>query len=384
MKLLPAIRFLLLSLIILNSCTNHELEGPNDLKLNLRWVKNYPDEKAEDVVTGLSWNLSFLGARLPKGSIAASMKWINDDVLQVDFETLGFSSEASEAWRSLFISIRASEEYLQLGSIDIGRFTMLTLNSSYHYYAITGARPTFDDFAASYAFDGKKGAITNSSIAMGHRRVSFSIADGIGRVTFIAEEGDGSLIENNFSVEEFEVIDIMPNGQLRFAMYDKEKKLKPFADPSLTEAGKPSKCLWCHEINLQSLNVMEAAPGYYTEPEMSVKLLEARSILNQYRSGLSSDLDFTQTQAHAKGEILYVGFMEPSVFRLSGEWNVSEEQVQAQVTGFKTHQNTEYTLLGSQLFQRKDIEVLAPYKGLPVPDDAREPSAFEPMLVMPN
>jgi hypothetical protein len=45
-----------------------------------------------------------------------------------------------------------------------------------------------------------------------------AIADSVGQIGFVAYEGKGSLADGTFVIHEMELVDVMPNGQLRFAL----------------------------------------------------------------------------------------------------------------------------------------------------------------------
>src|SRR5688572_2438197 len=171
--------------IVWNSCVYHDLSPQHSLTINLRWVKSYPTQTQEDVNTGLSWVLSFLGAELPTGSVKRSIRWQND-ILVFDVSTLGFNVEAQEAFRSLFASLKESHEYQLHGGIDVGRFVMLTLNSTNHYYAITGAETKLSSFRLKYNFEERKAAVLQSSIAFGSRLIEISEAEAANKIAFIA------------------------------------------------------------------------------------------------------------------------------------------------------------------------------------------------------
>jgi hypothetical protein len=70
-------------------------------------------------------------------------------------------------------------------------------------------------------------------------------------------------------------------------------------------------------------------------------------------------------------------FYEPDITRLSQEWQMSEDNIKALLTGVPSHNNQEYPFL-KEVYYRKDIEHLAPYKSILVTDEMRESSAFEP------
>src|SRR5690606_29556798 len=120
----------------------------------------------------------------------------------------------------------------------------MTLCSSHHYYALTGADSHYDQAYARRAFGSERVAIVESGIAYGERLIEIAEGSTASDIGFVAHEGTGSLSRGTFVTVEHELADIMANGQLRFALYGTDGKLKPAADPTLTPAGKPSKCLW--------------------------------------------------------------------------------------------------------------------------------------------
>jgi hypothetical protein len=371
--------------IIWYSCVEHDLYNNKlgDSQIILRWNKGYPQETKQDVTMGLAWNLSFLGAQLPKGSLDSAIHWRNETMFSLSISDLGFSSEAQNALNVLILELKKTEEYQVTGGIDVGRFIMLTLNSSYHYYAITGAERNLTEFKAKYNFGSTQGAVINSSIAKGHRLVSIAQGTEINQIAFVAAEGEGFITNGTFQEMEYESLDIMPNGQLRFALYDKNGNLKSSASPELTDAGKPAKCLWCHETTIRSLNLMESVSGYYTYDQFNSILEEEQNILELYRMTLNSDIDFAQRRDHTLGELLYISFMEPSPFRLSQEWSMTEADVEAMLSGLNTHTHHEFSFFGEKLFMRKDVDGFMPYQVARVPENARDYSAYEPEIIRP-
>ena len=92
--------------------------------------------------------------------------------------------------------------------------------------------------------------------------------------------GTGSIRDGTFERKDIEFLDLMKNGQLRFALYDLNGQLKTSTSPSLTAAGKPGKCVWCHQIRLQIArrNVTDL-DGYHT-----TKSFNAAGLMNGWRS----------------------------------------------------------------------------------------------------
>jgi hypothetical protein len=378
------LRLLTISLIIFiswNSCVYNDLSPEHDLKIELRWVKSYPTQTQDEVITGLAWTLSFLGAELPAGSLQRAFHWQGTH-FTLDISQVGFDLQAQAAFKELIDFLKRSDEYSIQGGIDLGRFVMLTLNSTNHYYAITGTPDNYSAFRAQYNFDDKKAAIIISSIAFGNRLIELSTGDQLSKVAFIATEGQGSLIDGTFEAEEFEAMNFMENGQLRFALYDINGNLKTSASPSLTAAGKPAKCLWCHEIRLQPPGIDDhELLGYYTADEFRNKLDERSILIENHRAGLGSDIDFSKIQDHTKAELLYLAFMEPSAERLADEWGVSVSEVKDKLGNISTHRHHEFPFLGDALYHRKDVDDFAPYQNIAVPEDPRELSQYEPDFI---
>jgi hypothetical protein len=351
--------------------------------LTLRWVKAYDNETKDKVENGLKWALLFLGAELNLGSYESAVTWKQPDKLEVDFSKLGFSSEGLDALAKLTSEIKKSGEYTEKGGIDIGRFIMLTVNSPHHYYKITNAPKTIDDFRKRVSFDTKKAGIIESNIAKGHRVINVPDMNStdILRSAFASAEGSGSITEGSFKISEHEVFDIMPNGMLRFMLYDEAGKLKAAGDTSLGGAGKPSKCLWCHEIVIQPAFISKThVSGYHSPKEFDDIVNKQMELLKAYRKNLKQDIDYGKTLEHTFTEILYISFMEPSAERLVNEWGIPLEQVKEKLKGLPTHTHHEFPYLGL-LYNRSDVEKFAPFSFIRVPESAREPSNYEPDLI---
>lgn len=363
--------------IVVHACVELN-EGDERNRVNLRWVKSYPDESKEKVTTGLAWGLSFLGAALPKGAIKQAAIWKDESRFELDISRLGISAEQRTAWQELLKAIKQSDEYQKKGAMDVGRFIALTINSSNHYYALTGVDRDYTSFRKRFSFRDSLAAIVESGVSPGDRLIEVARGNEMSTVAFVAQEGAGSIEAGTFSASEYEVFDVMPNGQLRFAIYDSQGQLKTAADPLATLAGKPAKCLWCHEINVQRpFYAKTNIAGFYTVAGFEKVVAEKTAIIQAARQKLKSDIDFSRTQDHTELELLYISFMEPSAERLALEWGLTTVQVQTILAGIATHDHVEFTFLRN-LYHRRDVDHLAPYEVLRVPEDAREKSIYEP------
>lgn len=367
--------------IVLEACKHKEENAiiADKYTIQLKWNKAYNSETKEVVEKGFLWALCFLGANLPKTSFSKSLSWKNE-VLTVNFYRLGFKEHSLNAISKVLVLFKQSEEYQTTGAIDIGRFISLTINSSNHYYAITGIATSFPNFTKTKVFDSKKFAATNSTIS-NHDRVIYlpdSTNTDYKNDAYVAEEYNGKINEVNAYITSYEVAEQMENGQFRFAIYDTIGKL---LTASYGPAGKPAKCLWCHETNIQRLFADQIdEPSYYGAEQFKYIIKRNNNKLTDYRNTLQSDIDFNKKQDHTFSELLYISFMEPSAERLALEWNLSIIKVKEKLAGLPTHVHSEFGYLG-QLYFRAEIDHLAPYSSIKPPTAARDKSVYEPNLL---
>lgn len=358
--------------------TYYQLNKPENLLIDLQWHSGSFIESEEEMKTGLIWALSSLGAELPEGSLDSAISGTSSGVFTLDLSKVGFSESAELALQKIVTEIKASSAYKAHGYTEIGRLIMLTLNNSFHYYEITAVPKTLDRFKALYRFEGKICRVINSSVSKVQRRIEIADADAFKEIAYIATEGSGAFQDLSFSPLEFEAMDFMPNGQLRFALYDKKGNLKQSADSAITHAGKPSKCLWCHETTIQPFFIHNPV----LEGSNFVSIQEFTDIRNNYlmlaqahREALSSDIDFNQKQAHSWMERIYLGFMEPSLEQVAAEWNMTENEVQNILNGLPTHTQEEFKF--ENLYDRWDVDRLAPDRPVAVSQSPREFSTNE-------
>jgi hypothetical protein len=195
---------------------------------------------------------------------------------------------------------------------------------------------------------------------------------------YVSNECEGKISEGKKKITSFEVTEQMKNGQFRYAIYDTSGYLLTAANGS---AGKPAKCLWCHETNIQTLFTNQVdEQGYYGAEQFKYIVSRNTITLNNYRNSLQSDIDFIKKQDHTQIELLYISFMETSAERLSNEWGISVTEIQTLLAGIQTHDHDEFTFL-KNLYYRNDIEKFAPFSSLRAPDSARETSLYEPNLI---
>lgn len=375
---------MIIVLIILTTsfsqCTYDSMEEiENKYVISFRWIKSYEAEQWSNVRTGLIWSFSFLGAELPAGSFDASVNWLSENKFRCDLSKLGFNISALEALSVITDKIKESEEYQKNGAVDIGRFLMLTLYSSHHYYKITGVFSSLHSFKDLHSFNNPLlFAVTNSGVALNDRLIKINASSSFSHLSFIASEGTGMIVDSTFSESEYESIDLMPNGQLRFALYDKEENLKLSANNLLSAAGKPGKCMWCHQSNFNPLfDLNDDVPGYMTSQQFIDTVYSFRDRLTEQRKTFSTDVIYTNLEDHTQSELLYIAFLEPSAERIANEWEVSVTEVKDKMKNLSTHVYGEFPFLGD-LYYRSWADSLAPYRTVKTPESAREACVYEP------
>ncbi len=375
-----------LVLAALSGCSQPPPKDPA-LAIDLRWVQNYAQEKKSNVNTGLYWALSFLGAKLPAS--AHILEW-RSSVVTLDLGAAQVQPGSQAAWKKLLQTLKSSDEYRRMGAIDIGRFVFLSLCSANHYYALTNTSPTFAQFLARHSFETRQIAVVESGVAHGNRLIEVGTGGtdrSIGTIAFVAYEGPGALKDGSFHKADVETLEFMPNGQLHFGLYDLAGNLKAATTPALTRAGKPSKCLWCHEINLQQpLFNKTDVPGYYSTQQFKDLIIGQMRNVAGYRQMLRSKVDFRKTQDHTNAENLYMSFAQPNAERLAAEWRLPIDTVRTvlQAGKLKTHPHSTEAddgILGDQLYDRTEVDALAPYRSVRGPTDFREASSYEPDLL---
>ncbi|PBQ32287.1 hypothetical protein CNR22_11055 [Sphingobacteriaceae bacterium] len=350
-----------------------------DYTLTIHYTLNFNNDSWQNNKTGLLWTLSYLGATLPKNSFDKSIVSKGKQTFTINFENLGFTKRALQTLVIILDSLKKTDAYKKRKAVDLGHFITLTLGSSWHYYQITDVPKTYQEFIELHKFTKYElMPITKSSISHHHRMLKMKLDDIVQQSAFVAEEGDGDLLTNTFNALEYEAMDVMKNGQLRFMIYDQGGKLVSSSVKKFGDAGKPAKCIWCHEIVIQPLFVnTDTLLGYMSPVDFQRKIRAQNDLLTLYRAGLDSDIDFSRVQDHTYQELIYISFMEPSVRRLSQEWRMSEKKVRHLLKSLPTHKHHEFSFLGD-LVNRSEIKTLTKYSLGQLPGNIRDETESEP------
>lgn len=366
-------RYIYTFLILINfSCTNDSYSDliETDSSINLKWNKAYPDDSIDKSLIGLKWALSYVGAILPASTNGFI---ITANTITIDIKKIGFNENAIQKLLQLSDKIKSTTEYETNNSVDLGRYITLLIGASEHYYEIIGVPNTLDEVLSKYTLLPQKGYVNNSGVSLEHRIIRFSEQIGFNQLFFCQEIDPITQV-----VYEYETIELLNNGQLRFGIFDQNGIRKNSVDSSHTNAGKPAKCMWCHESTIQQMYLSQNNyNGYLTFSDFQNTLINYRESNTTLKFNLIDGVDFSQTQQHTYTELLYISFMEPSAERLSLEWNRSVSEVENLLSGLPTHDYPEFPFLGTHLYDRNEIESLAPFQGLQVSTAVREASEIE-------
>ena len=332
--------------------------------LELKWHSAYPDDSFQKAIEGLNWGLSHIGARF---RINESNGNATTGMLTVEPEQLGLTASSKIKLNQLHDTIRRSEGYQKNGWLDMGQYLTLLIGSSAHYYALTGVPETLDDWKNQYEIMPIYGFVSNSEISHRPRELFFYEPKGLEQF-FLSKEVDTITDETL----EFEAFDIMPNGQLRYGVFDANGNRMDAANPTFSEAGKPGKCIWCHESSIQPLfGPQMTRPGYLSSTELADTLWYFRLAHKNQQNELSDGVDFTNLTGHVNMELLYISYSEPSLEQLALEWNMVVEEVADLLASLETHTNEEFPFMGER-YWRSEVNVFSPDPLLPTPNDVRE------------
>ena len=325
------------------------------MTVTLRWTPESGGISQDEMIAGLAWSLSNLGALPPEeGWLTTPRSERNSVVFDLDLARVGFDERALPAVTDAIAPLQSSDERAALGSVDVGRFLMRTLYSPWRYYSITGACETFAEWSdAVRAPDTETYGVTFSLLTEDDRLIELNAGpwSSIGAVGFVARSGPGVLYDPSVS-EEVEVIDLMSNGQQRYAVFDADGALVPAADPAIIAAGQPGKCMWCHEGSLMSGTPYNpTSRPHLSFPQWLHRINEMQGLLDAHRAGLQTAVDFTTYETHGYGERIVREFLKPTPQRIAAEWGISEEMLTDLIEeyGLELTLDEEYPSRGSTL-----------------------------------
>lgn len=301
----------------------------------VRWYPSLGDEDPERARQGLGWALANLGA--------VPTDWDEDTVgdgwvIRLDPAALGLGPEFVDAWGPLL----ASEEYARFGAVDVGRFLMRVAMAPRRYAAITGACPTLPEWQARLG-ETDTFTVTSSLLVAEERHLTLSTA----RVAVSAAEAAT------------DVLDLLPNGQPRYAAYDEGGVLI-----AASAAGGPvGRCQWCHEDHLQPVTDDNAGvDGDLSKAELDAWIAGADAEIAATQAGLDTVVDFDTYEVHEWMEKLLDAFLNPDAARVEAEWGSAAPSL-------PTHEVEEWGW--TDRFTRADVDAAWDGEALPVMPDFR-------------
>lgn len=368
-KYQPFVSLGIVFLLLLSSCNRDKTEPYQVDHIVLKWHKSYSNDTFEKSIIGLNWVLSHVGA---KNRVQSSDVSYSKQTITVYPERCGLSIKGETTLTKLHQRIAESISYVENGYIDIGHYVALLIGSSEHYYQLTDVPKTLSELENQYSFSPEVGYLNNSEISVQHRKILFSDQNNFNQL-FVSQEIDSLTGQ----ILEFETLDIMDNGQPRFGVYDASGNRIVGAAPSLATAGKPGKCMWCHESSIQPLfSNQNPQTGYLDPVLLGDTLMFFRTEHKNNQNLLSEGVNYQDLTEHVLMELLYISYMEPSASRLAFEWNMTESEVLNLLVGLPMHEHEEFTFLG-MLYDREDVESFAPFSSLSVSSSVREVAGNE-------
>lgn len=323
-----------------------------EAEFRLAWYPADETETWDDVEVGLDWAWSQMGALPPPGTANGTRTSVDGVVtFPVALDDLALPPSAREVVDTVVAELSPAGE-----PVDIGRFLMRSLHEPARYAAMTGACPTRGEWAAArQAADPLLYAVTTSLLTSEDRRVALNAGPTVvGAIGYLAESGEGSLADGTFTPREAEVVDVMPNGQFRYAVYGEDGALLPAGEHAPT--GTPGKCAWCHEDHIQAGSDANAsAEGYIDHATWTSERVAAQAVLDSYRASLATSIDFSPP-VHEAAERLVEGFLFPDDRRVALEWGVSEAAVRI-LLGGGTADQEEFGWTGRH--RRADVDAAA-------------------------
>jgi len=332
---------------------------PGDLRVPLRWVRASDTDDWLQARAGLYWQLANLGAVPPRGDPGLLVLVADEDRVDftLDLGAVGFPDAALPALAEAVAFVAETDEVALMGGLDTGAFFLRTLYEPWHYYAITGACAERDAWRELHlAPDPALYAITESWLVEGDRLDHYTAAPPeVADIAHFVEEGPGDIQEGSFDPVEGESIDVLPNGALRYAVYDEAGGLLPWGLHS--PAGQPGRCLWCHEDHLQRGDKANGADGYVTAEVFLAEIDTQTAAIEALRASLDTDVWADPVADHEDGEILTEMWLHAPPGRLAREWYTDEATVQAALDaeGLTTSVNDEYPEVGP-VVTRADAE----------------------------
>ncbi len=340
--------------------------------ISLKYYPQSVDENPAKTSKGLMWTLSYLGAEFPVGSLDKSIMWRDSATIELQLLNCGLPITALEHWKAVISQIKGTDKYKRDNGIDVGIFSKIVLGSPENYYAFVEMPEYLSDLLPdTLSFpDTSKLAAGESLVALHERMVILPDSnENPIHSKFLGIEGD--LKTNTISVDHTETLDLMPNGQVRVGIFDKEGKRINEADPRLSSGGRPAKCLWCHEVFFAApFGAKTDYEGYMSLARFFDRTKKINAAFTEYRKELETDFHHELYWEHEYAELLYLKYEEPSFHRLMQETELDSLRLSTELVGIPMHINQEHPHMG-ELYYRKDLPTIFQFKEIDLTTSSR-------------
>ncbi|MEC7948281.1 MAG: hypothetical protein VX265_12010 [Myxococcota bacterium] len=355
--------------------------------LPIRWVPT-AGEPWDEALAGLWWSLAGLGASPSSDAIGDVSVDGSGMRFTLHADALGLSREAEHMLLEGISPIEIARVQQGMPYVELGRLLQRTLYEPWVYYAVTGACRELEDWEVRLPHGAPTVAITDSLLTDGARLLKFS-PDPVDAsdIAWAAEEGEGRPETGDFRARATEVVDLMPNGRFRYAIYDDSGSLAPVADPEHTPAGQPGRCMWCHENHLMTTVRQPDIDGHLAFDDFVEEIGRQQAMVESARRAIGGLVDWETHAVHTWGEVLVEGFLQAPTSRLAAEWSVPTETVESWMAaaGVQPVRNDEYPGWGEVWTRASADAVFALNRGrLPDDHDLAGPSGMRPLSVLPS
>lgn len=287
----------------------------------------------DELRQGIDWNLGLLGALPPADGahlvLAVDGDWVRGEL---DLAASGFAEHAQPALTDALAELRDSDALAATGAVDPGRLFMLTLHEPWRYYSITGACGRVEQWRHQrLAAEPDRYDVVASLLSGGDRSVLLS-PDGtpVQQVGLAVATGVADLDDPDWVPGEFESIDLMSNGQQRFATYGVDGWIQPWADSAVVPAGQPGNCLWCHEGNLMlGTHENPSTASALSYADWALRIGDWQAELEAWRQDQPTAIDWSDPQAHTWAERVVRDFLHPTAARAAVEWGLDPADADA-------------------------------------------------------
>ncbi len=238
--------------------------------LALRWTPaSEGPETWADARRGVWWGLASLGAAPDSAALSHEQDDGGATVFSVDPGRLELGDAV--AFQAAYDDLAALQT-----PVEIGQLFLATVYEPEIYYAITATPSDFATWEAGHPMPAPfEHTVSASSVSFGDRTVHF--------------DSDRTSLHSN-SVESdgsHEVLDVLPNGAMRFAVYDADGALAPEVDPMVAVAGGSGTCMSCHFGKL--LQTFDRLPE---DAELDALIADRQLAIDEARLAIDGPVDF--------------------------------------------------------------------------------------------